>query len=251
MIEAHTNAIEAVLLAQSQAAQNAGHPNLRGGPREWFVREFLEGHLPGTLEVGQGEIIDEDSRPTPAPGDYRPQVDVVVYRRDLPKIAYSRTDSAYLAEGVMATIEVKSVLDQEQLKQASEAASKHHSLRRSYQGGAELRMNRYLVAYSGPQHVRTAANWLPEIASELNISAEQMLDFVLLLGKGVIWRIDCFPEMGVTRGSQGHEWAYIEQDASNLYILFTHMLAWMRYPWDIPDTSGYVARTFFSNYQTV
>ncbi len=66
MILSHTNAIEKVLLAQSIAANTAGHPNLRGGPREWFIRDFLENHLPSTLQLGQGEIIDEDSKPHPS-----------------------------------------------------------------------------------------------------------------------------------------------------------------------------------------
>lgn len=108
MILSHTNAIEKVLIAQSAAAQNAGHPNLRGGPREWFIRgirDFLQNHLPTSLEIGQGEIIDEDSKPSPPQDSYRPQVDIVVYRRDLPRITYSRDNAAFLAEGVIATIE--------------------------------------------------------------------------------------------------------------------------------------------------
>jgi Domain of unknown function (DUF6602) len=113
MLASHLNAIEKVLIAQSHVAANAGHPNLRGGPREWFIREFLETHLPTTLEIGQGEIIDVNSPPRPSPGTYRPQVDIVIYRRDVPKITFSRTDAAFLVEGVMATIESKSELKKE------------------------------------------------------------------------------------------------------------------------------------------
>src|SRR3972149_11697895 len=97
LLSAHMNAIEQVLLAQSKIAHNAGHPNLRGGPREWFIRDFLQSHLPSTLEIGQGEIIDVNSIPNPSPGNYRPQVDVVIYRSDMPKISYSKLDFAYLA----------------------------------------------------------------------------------------------------------------------------------------------------------
>ncbi len=61
MLRSHLNAIEAVLLAESRAAANAGHPNLRGGPREWFIENFLSTHLPSSLEIGQGEIIDAGS----------------------------------------------------------------------------------------------------------------------------------------------------------------------------------------------
>jgi|GEM_PF-5114118 len=35
MLQAHLKAIEKLLVAQSQIAKNAGHPNLRGGPREY------------------------------------------------------------------------------------------------------------------------------------------------------------------------------------------------------------------------
>ena len=57
MIESHLNAIESLLLAQGRIASNAGNPNLIGGPREWFVKNFLIEHLPETIRVGQGEII--------------------------------------------------------------------------------------------------------------------------------------------------------------------------------------------------
>jgi hypothetical protein len=58
MLLSHINAIEKILVAQGAAAQNAGHPNLRGWPREWFIRDFLINHLPSSLEIGYGEIID-------------------------------------------------------------------------------------------------------------------------------------------------------------------------------------------------
>ncbi|QTA79880.1 YcgL-like domain-containing protein [Desulfonema limicola] len=136
MLVAHLNAIEYVLLAQSKAAQNAGHPNLRGGPREWFIHEFLESHLPSILEIGQGEIIDENSIPEPSKKEYRAQVDLIIYRRDLPKINYSRNNAAYFAEGVKATIESKSVLTKDDLKQACEASIYHKSLIRSFKSPA-------------------------------------------------------------------------------------------------------------------
>ena len=52
--------------------------NLRGAPREWFIQEYLENHLPTILEMGQGEIIDADSKPNPDLNNYRPQIDLVI-----------------------------------------------------------------------------------------------------------------------------------------------------------------------------
>ncbi len=131
MLMSHINAIEKILVAQGLAAQDAGHPSLRGWPREWFIRDFLLSHLPSTLEIGHGEIIDEDSSPEPFPGDYRPEVDIVLYRRDLPKITYSRDNTAYLVEGVLATLEVKSKLTEPELKKACKVCEKHKRLKRN------------------------------------------------------------------------------------------------------------------------
>jgi hypothetical protein len=65
MLASHLNAIEAVLIAQGKVASNARHPNLIGGPKEWFIRNFLAAHLPSTVRIGQGEIINAQSKPRP------------------------------------------------------------------------------------------------------------------------------------------------------------------------------------------
>lgn len=251
MIEAHLNAVEQVLIAQSKAAQNAGHPNLRGGPREWFVRDFLEGHVPGTLEVGQGELIDADSQPAPTRGEYRAQVDVVLYRRDLPKISYSTGNAAYLAEGVMATIETKSDLTRDGLIRVCEVAIEHGQLKRSYipRTGAQVPIKNYLLVYKSID-VQKVATWLSEIAADLTVASAQMVDMIVILGAGVVWRIDDFPTMPVEKSAADHEWTFLSQKTNNLFLMFVHMLTWMNTRWALPDTGNYVARSFFDNHQT-
>lgn len=252
MIEAHLNAVEQVLIAQSKAAQNAGHPNLRGGPREWFVRDFLEGHVPGTLEVGQGELIDADSQPAPPKGGYRPQVDVVLYRRDLPKISYSTGNAAYLSEGVMATVETKSELTRDGLIRVCKVAREHGQLKRSYipGTGTQVPIKNYLLVYKRTDMKKVAA-WLPEISANLTVGSAQMVDMIVILGAGVVWRIDDFPAMPVEKGTPNHEWAFLSQKTNNLFLMFMHMLTWMNTQWALPDTGNYVARPFFDNYQTL
>ena len=252
MIEAHLNAVEQVLIAQSKAAQNAGHPNLRGGPREWFVRDFLEGHVPGTLEVGQGELIDSDSQPAPTKGEYRPQVDVILYRRDLPKISYSTGNAAYLAEGVMATVETKSELTRDALVRICEVAIEHGQLKRSYipRTGAQSPIRNYVLVYKSTD-VQTVAKWLPKIALDLAANPVQLVDMIVILGAGVVWRIDDFPTMPVEKGEADHEWAFRGQRTNNLFLMFAHMLTWMNTRWALPDTENYVARSFFDSHQTL
>jgi hypothetical protein len=169
MILAHLSAIEKILLAQSRIASNAGHPNLRGGPREWFIKEFLVEHLPSIYEIGQGEIINSDSIPNPSPDKYRPQTDIVIYRRDMPKITFSPNNTAFLIEGVVATVESKSTLTKTELKKACEASRTHKSLISEVSLGAGVYIGNgiwtpshiatYVVAFAS-NSIPTVANWL-------------------------------------------------------------------------------------------
>lgn len=256
MIESHINAIEKVLLAQSNAAKNAGHPNLRGGPREWFIRDFLLSHLPSTLEVGQGEIIDVNSVPNPPKGNYRPQVDVVIYRRDLPKISYSTSDYAYLAEGVMATIESKSIITDSELENANIASVKHSSLTRSAKpvmqiGKSHDKIYHYVLAYDGPQSMATVGGWMINQVQKNSWLPEQMVDMIIVLGKGVLWRLNSFPELTINNAKPANYWAFIDQSDKNLLTLFVHMLTWVASSSSPPNTLQYVSKVSFNNVKVI
>ncbi|MEX2491449.1 MAG: DUF6602 domain-containing protein [Nitrospirales bacterium] len=256
MLESHINAIEEVLLAQSRTAKNAGHPNLRGGPREWFIRDFLQNHLPSTLEIGQGEIIDSDSVPNPKPHEYRPQVDVVIYRRDLPKISYSISDCAYLIEGVLATIESKSVLTAHELRKANESVAKNSKLKKSPSGGFMvgkeiLKPYTYLVAYDGPSNLKTVADWMINQVKEDSWIPDDMMDMIIVLGKGVVWRLEAFPELNIQGATQNNYWAYINQNNKNLLMLFVHMLTWVAASSSPPNTGNYISKIPFSNIKLI
>ncbi|MEW6261562.1 MAG: DUF6602 domain-containing protein [Thermodesulfobacteriota bacterium] len=244
MLLSHINAIEKVLLAQSEAAKNAGHPNLRGGPREWFIRDFLENHIPTSLEIGQGEIIDEDSEPNPPPERYRPQVDIVIYRRDLPKITYSKGNAAFLSEGVMATIEVKSYLDQKQLKEACKASIKNRSLIRTPPlhgfGKIPTDIAYYVIAYDGPGNIGNIAKWFRKISNEVKEPQDRLVDIVVILGKGVIGNSNILAGLLDLKVTEKNHWAYFEQIDTNLFIMFMHMLTWFSFLSSPPDTSGYI-----------
>jgi hypothetical protein len=74
-----------------------------GFAREHFVRHVLATFLPTSVAVGSGEIIDGH-------GQRSGQQDVIIYRTDFPLITSLTPVNTYLAEGVIATIEVKSNL---------------------------------------------------------------------------------------------------------------------------------------------
>ncbi|HPO16077.1 MAG TPA: hypothetical protein PLI09_21755 [Candidatus Hydrogenedentes bacterium] len=254
MIISHTNALEKILVAQSEVARNAGHPNLRGGPREWFIREFLQNHFPTHLEIGQGEIIDEDSKPNPPQDEYRPQVDIVVYRRDMPRITYSRDNAAYLTEGVVATIESKSVITENELEKACKAAQYHKALKRTRptlpSGPIPPPIQTYIIAYEGPEKIKTVAVWLSRIAADLGVPHEELIDLVVVLGKGVIWHHKSFRDLKQLTPPEDM-WAFLQQEERNLFMFFVHMLTWITYLSGPPNTLNYVSKFVFEEYDTI
>lgn len=201
MIASHLAYVEKSLLALSQVAGTAGHPIHKGMPREWFVREFLESYLSERVAVGTGEIIDA----TAVAGAARNQIDVVVYRRDFPKLPFGGGVNAYLAESVVATIEVKSTLDSEDVLKATRTAHKVKALERhlttSFTAGYHPpNILCYVVAYAGPATLETVRDWINSALAQESIPNPQLppthqerlgrpspaLDGVFILGKGFL-----------------------------------------------------------------
>ena len=79
------------------------HSTDMGSAREHFVSNVLSTFLPKSTIVGSGEIID-------GKGARSGQQDIVLYRSDFPVISSLTPINTYLAEGVIATIEIKSNL---------------------------------------------------------------------------------------------------------------------------------------------
>jgi hypothetical protein len=263
MLAHHLNAIEDVLLAQGKVAAKAGHPNLIGGPKEWFIRDFLNDHLPATVKIGQGEIIDSHSKVNSSSSTQN-QIDIVLYNHNFPKIAYSKFDSAFLKESVVTTIEIKSKIDKGKLRESCKASinlknrkyDQEPDPNRKYEPvGQMINMNlpivtSYVVAYDAVSQFSTVANWLPKLNSELKVMPEDLIDMMIVLGKGTVWRLKSFPQLG-QRLQQQHPsaaWAYIEQEDKNLLLLFLHMLSHMASTSHIPfDSLAYAKNIPFRN----
>ncbi len=67
--------------------------------RSAFVRAVLDRFLPETWGVGTGRIIDSK-------GNMSDAIDIIVYRRDFPRLDLPGSTDIYLYESVIATFEV-------------------------------------------------------------------------------------------------------------------------------------------------
>lgn len=237
MLKTHFQNCEKQLLSQFQIPSITGHTLHKGNPREAFVKEFLVHHLPSLVDVGTGEIIDKRSMP----GESRNQHDIVIFQKTFPKLDFGGGTLGFLIESVCATIEVKSLLNKEQVRQAVNAAYRVKHLNRTSGSGITIgnctdSLFSGVVAYSGPEHMITVAQWVRECEAELGISDEisaresikgrnvlaPSIDAVLLLGKGVVYA----KSRRILNISLRDEdlWCSVESECDNLILFFLMML---------------------------
>lgn len=236
MLRSHIDAVETHLLAISQIPANSGHSLHKGTPREAFIREFLEQHLSERVAIGTGEIIDCDSRP----GEERNQIDIIVYKRDYPKLRYGGGIHAFLAESVVATISVKSTLSKEKFREDMHAAQAIKKLKRNIvmshsAGYVPPSILSYVVAYDGPASMRTVSGWIAELEKDVayptlpldakkrySVSAPA-LDAVFVLGKGFVHYGNSpigFFNDGALQQNAYARWAIGDTERGSLLLLF-------------------------------
>jgi len=201
MLKAHINAVESQLLVTSQIPANTGHSLHKGTPREAFIKQFLDSHLSERVATGTGEIIDTNSKP----GESRHQMDIVIYKRDYPKLDFGGNISGFLVESVVATIEVKSTLTEEEMGNAVRAAKAAKALTRKivtshHAGYQPPSVLNYVVAYAGPVNMSTVHGWLDPIHKSQGISSHSRsldpnvqstevspsVDGIFVLGRGFV-----------------------------------------------------------------
>jgi len=237
LLQAHLRAVEDVLLAQSRIPANAGHPLHKGTPRENFLKSFLIDHLSERVAVGQGEILDARTKKS----DPRHQNDIIIYRRNFPRITFDHSISAYLAESVVATIEVKSTLSKEELVKAVRAAHDIKQLERHDHNVVSVGYRppsilSYVVAYDGPASMETVTGWLNPIHQELQLSYPSIsfqnrlaipspsLDGIFVLGKGCVLFANSpfiFPAVEqVFQQIANVNWFFADTLTDNLMLLF-------------------------------
>ncbi|GEM_PF-573825 len=239
LLKNHFDAVENQLLATSQVSANSGHTLHKGTPREAFIKTFLKKHLSEKLEIGTGEIIDCNS----TSGQKRNQIDVVIYKREYPKLDFGGGISGFLAESVVATIEVKSKLTESEIKKAVNTAQTVKRLNQSFLGGGWSRgweppaILNFVVAYQGPAKMKTVHAWITRAYKSESIQypvlepsgsqrvkvASPALDAIFVLGKGFIL-FDNLPLSFITDQQRKTQpdlrWTITEISHGSLLMLF-------------------------------
>lgn len=101
---------------REMSGSTSTHGDLLGKAREVFVSELLQRFLPQALHIGSGQVIDGE-------GQVSKQIDILIYRHDVPLLPSFGGSNLYFAEGVVSSIEVKSELNASRLREALDNCS--------------------------------------------------------------------------------------------------------------------------------
>lgn len=238
MLKTHMDYLEKYLVAKSKIQESTGHSLHKGTPRETFINDFLQAHLAETVAFGTGEIIDANSKPR-AP---RNQYDIVIYRKNYPKLDFGGGINGFLIESVIATIEVKSTLTEKDLSQAIKAANTSKQMTPSMTnfiraGFIPPKVLNFVIAYKGPKKVETILKWIKKIHKKMKINnatlpliekdrestAATSLDGVFVLNNGFIHFDNS--KIGLvdptTRAANASaQWTYANTEEGNLLLFF-------------------------------
>ncbi len=126
--------------------------------------------------VGTGEIIDQHS----APGEDRNQIDVIIYRKEFPRICLGGKTFAYFVESVLATIEVKSYLTEAELRNSLRVIRKIKALKASGTRQLDYLYDKppgiacYVFAFDGPAKIGTAFGHLRSFMTNERVVIEPL-----------------------------------------------------------------------------
>jgi hypothetical protein len=103
--------LETIIEQEARLAGFLEHGTSVGDAREFFVRRVLRSVLPPMVHVGRGRVIGAMSKPSK-------QIDIVIFDPRFPILEIESGMGLYPVEGVIATIEVKSTLNKENLNES-------------------------------------------------------------------------------------------------------------------------------------
>ena len=179
LFRSHFDRIRRRLKAEGNAAKSLQHGLNRGLIREAFIREFLAQNISDLWGVGTGEIFDRETKE----GEIRNQIDVVIHNKRYPKLSLAAGIDLFFIETVSSTIEIKSRLTKEGVRNAAKVAKRIKSLahldpQRFNPTGMvhNPRPYSFIFAYEGPTKIETVQNWMMDVSKEDDFGLDNLRD---------------------------------------------------------------------------
>jgi hypothetical protein len=117
-IKSHTTEIIEGVIAQANSIGSLTNPTLKGDLRELLIADLFERFLIQDFGIGTGQIINQKEQ-------LSNQIDIIIYdKRILPPFLQLKNRGIFPAESVIAVIEVKSDLTEDEIKDTSKKNEK-------------------------------------------------------------------------------------------------------------------------------
>jgi hypothetical protein len=158
------------------------HSGLKGGEAERLIHNFLRNHIPRRFDVTGGLILDPNDQVSR-------QTDVIIYDA-LNCPAYRTSDTAAIipSDNVAAVVEVKSVLNKDEMRDAFEKAAVIKGLAKTTPPKAPMlitcRSLCFLFAFESPLTLDKLAEHYHAFVCEFGVGRH--IDMIMLLDRGVI-----------------------------------------------------------------
>lgn len=158
------------------------HGGLKGGEAEKLVSKFLADHIPRRFDVTSGLILDQNDHVSR-------QTDVIIYDAlNCPAYRTSETAAIIPSDNVAATVEVKSVLDKDQMHDAFRKASVTKGLVKTSPTNVPRLITAqtlcFLFAFESALTLDKLSDHYLACVSEFGVGRH--IDLVMLLDRGVI-----------------------------------------------------------------
>ena len=210
------------------------HGGLKGGEAEKLVRQFLHDHIPKRFDVTSGLILDQTDRVSR-------QTDVIIYdSMNCPAYRTSEIAAIIPSDNVAATVEVKSVLDKEQMHDAFTKASVIKGLSKTKPPNVPMPMMCqtlcFLFAFESALTLDKLSEHYHACVREFGLGRH--IDLVMILDRGVImlaarqqgplifgWAPMMMEGLGGSAGEGAHIAVSCAETKDSLDIFFRFLLA--------------------------
>ena len=169
------------LHASFDATKVLTHGSSLGSIREQLIKDFLVDHLPSAARIVSGQVFDADDRRSS-------QQDVLITLSNVPRLQFASGVDLVFAEGVIATLEIKSNLSGPTLKHIAKGITSVRSLEPKIWGHSSINVSHSwpgtrilngVLTYGG-----TSFSNLKQVLA--TISVLEQPDFILDLSSGIL-----------------------------------------------------------------
>lgn len=203
-----------MLQCQFESTKILQHNSTAGSIREQIIKDFLSNHLPELITLVSGQIFDSSD-------NYSRQQDIVMVLKSMPRLPFASDNDLIFQEGVISTIEIKTILNSLVLKTIGENISSVRALKSNVGASAQMGIthnwpsNKILtsiVTYGGSKLV----SHLDQLA-ELDIN--QKPDLLLDLSQGLLIRNHGL----LVQEQKGTEYLLVDSPAEGFKLFLTFL----------------------------